>query len=170
MPEIKGLSREEAEILEKYYRAEYTGMLHFALHLLGDENLAELAVQDTFVTAARKMRELTDSPKPVGWLYNTLKNTVLHIRRERQQMLALHVSLDDTAELTTEMKEADSGLDLTKNEDLRLLKRMYIDGYSLRDLAKEQNITVAAMKMRLKRAKERLKTDKDLVKLLKNEK
>ena len=168
MPEIKGLTPEEREILEKYYRAESTGMLHFALHLLGDESLAELAVQDTFVTAAGKMRDFTESPKPVGWLYNVLKNNVRHIRRDRQRTLALYVSLDERPD-SGAVPAAETGLDLTENEDLRLLKRMYIDGYSIRELAGEQSITPAAMKMRLMRARERVKKDKDIIKLLKDE-
>ena len=72
MPTLSGLSPEESEALEQFYRAEYQRMLRVAGYTLKNDNLAETAVQETFVTAARKIDSLLSSPNPTGWLYNTL--------------------------------------------------------------------------------------------------
>ena len=69
-------------------------------------------------------------------------------------MLARSVPLEDAPELSVE--DEISTLD-TKNEDIQLLKRFYIDGFTLKELAAELGITVPAMKMRLSRARKRAK-------------
>lgn len=158
------LSPEEMEIIEQYYRAEYENMLRFATHILHDENLAQVAVQETFVVASRKFSSLTGSPRPVGWLYNVLKNVIRQISRERQAMLARFVELSLTTEPSAEMEPL-SQLDISKNEDLKLLNRFHVEGYSLEEIAKELGISVPALKMRLSRAKKRLREDPEIKKL-----
>ena len=154
MPEIPYLTPEQSAQLEQLYRAEFNNMLRFASVLLSDDSLAETAVQESFLIAARKFDSLIASPSTVGWLYNTLKFVVKQMRRERQTMLARSVPLEDAPELSVE--DEISTLD-TKNEDIQLLKRFYIDGFTLKELAAEFGITVPAMKMRLSRARKRAK-------------
>jgi RNA polymerase sigma-70 factor (ECF subfamily) len=154
LPDIPYLTPEQSQQLEKLYRAEFNNMLRFAAVLLSDDTLAETAVQETFLIAARKFVILSDSPSPVGWLYNTLKFVVKNMRRERQRMISRFVPLEDAPELSAvdEISTLDGD-----NEDIRLLKRFYIDGWSLRELAAEAGIAVPAMKMRLSRARKRAK-------------
>ncbi len=160
------LSPEEMEILEQFYRAEYESVLRFATCTLHDENLAQVAVQETIVVASRKCSDLTKSPRPVGWLYNVLKNVIRQISRERQTMLARFVELSPTTEPAAEM-EPSSHLDVNKNDDLKLLNRLYVEGYSLEEIAKELGIRVPALKMRISRAKKRLRENPE-IKNLKN--
>jgi len=154
LPDIPYLTPEQSAQLEQLYRAEFNNMLRFASVLLSDDSLAETAVQESFLIAARKFDNLIASPSTVGWLYNTLKFVVKQMRRERQAMLARSVPLEDAPELSVE--DEISTLD-TKNEDIQLLKRFYIDGFTLKELAAELGITVPAMKMRLSRARKRAK-------------
>lgn len=50
--------------------------------------------------------------------------------------------------------------------DMQLLERYFCCGMSLKELAEEKKISVGAIKMRIKRAKERLRKD-EIVKNLK---
>lgn len=155
------LSPEEMAGLERYYRAEYASMLKFSICTLHDENLAQVAVQETFVIASRKYSELTGSQKPVGWLYNVLKNVIRQIIRERKAMLERYVELSPTNDPSVEMEQI-CCLDVNKNDDLRLLSRFYVEGYSLEEVAKELKISVPALKMRMCRAKKRLREDPEI--------
>lgn len=160
------LSPEETTVLEQYFRAEYQDMLRFARVTLKDENLAEVAVQDTFVIASLKFQDLTGSPNPVGWLYNVLKNTIRAHKRERRRMLERCVAWEGLQEPSAEMPPVGE-LDMEKSADLRLLARLYIQGYSLEEIAADMGITVPALKMRMSRARKRLREDPD-IKNLKN--
>lgn len=146
--------------LEKYYRDEYSDMLSFAAYMLNSHSLAEVAVQETFVTALNNMDKLAASEKPVGWLYNTLKNVIRHIRRDVNRVTSTLISLEDAPETASESFDSDTYLTLIgteKSEDLSLLTQFYVYGYSLKELAEQYNVSVGTIKMRIKRAKERLR-------------
>ena len=145
--------------IERYYRSEYTTMLSFAGYLLSNRSLAEVAVQETFVCALENYKKFETSPNPTGWLYNTLKNIIRHIQRDQQKVIKRMVQLDNYIENTTSssytslLELCDEG----SNTDLALLIRFYVYGYTLKELAQEEGISVGAMTMRIQRAKKRVK-------------
>lgn len=158
------LSPEENEILEQYYRQEYEDLFKFACYSLSNKNLAEVAVQDTFVIASKKFSDFIRSPNPVGWLFNTLKNNVRQLKRERQKALDRYVTLEAIQELSAEMPPI-ATMDVSKSADLQLLSRFYVQGYSLEEIAATLGITVPALKMRINRAKKRLRENPEIKKL-----
>ena len=164
MSTVSGLSPEESDALEQLYRSEFTRMLRIARYSLKNDNLAETAVQETFVTAARKIGTLLSSPNPTGWLYITLNYTIKQLQRERLVAIQRFVSLEDAPEQSQDDNEPD-GIVLESNEDLRLFKRYYLEGYSLKELAAELGISVPALKMRITRARKRLKSDKTILEM-----
>ncbi|MCD8145555.1 MAG: hypothetical protein LUD79_09565 [Oscillospiraceae bacterium] len=144
------LSPEDAALLREYYMREFSGMYKTALFCLGNPHLAEDAVQDTFVHMAQHMTELRDHPNPTGWLYQTLRHTILHVNRARSLLLSKTVPLEpEHMDLQRVEPEEVSSLDMEGNQDLALLNRYYIQGVSLRALAEEAQVSEAAMKMRL---------------------
>ncbi len=153
----KSLSSEEAKIIEQYYKDNYVILLKYAYHILHDQSLAEVAVQETFVVASRRVDKLIESERPVGWLFNTLKYIIKDMERDRAAVLQRCVSLEaavSRAEKTYEPEELDEN-----DRDLALLRRFYVDGYRLSELAAELQTTVPALKMRIYRAKKRLRED-----------
>ena len=159
----KSLTTEESDLVEQYYRAHYELLFKYALRILHDQSLAEVAVQETFLVASRRVDKLKESEKPIGWLFNVLKYTIKSMKRDRATVLEHCVSLED-AEISTEN-------DLIPEElseavpDMDLLRRFYVEGYKLCELAKEESTTVAALKMRLYRARQRLRNDPWIKKL-----
>lgn len=163
MPSAK--KADDLSLLEKYYREEFKDMLLFAVRMLNSEELAEVSVQDTFVIALEKIASLKASTNPVGWLYNTLKNVIRHMRRDQQAQLLRVVSIDDIPELPASDKEADLLLIASsgKDPDIRILIEFYVEGRSLKELAEEYRVSVGACKMRIKRARERSRAILDLL-------
>lgn len=159
MPSV--LNTEDHELIEMYYRTEAKDMEIFARNMLNSKDLAEEAVQETFSVAWSKIDKLKGSPKPVGWLYNTLKFVIMHMRRDLQKQLLHLVSMDDIPDIPVTNEEMNSTLlsDMENDPDLKLLKEFYIDGRSMIELAEDYKITVGACKMRLKRARDRWKIE-----------
>lgn len=150
----------DMELLERYYRDEYSDMLSFASYLLSSRSLGEVAVQETFVIALGSIDKLKASPKPVGWLYNTLKYVVKHMKRDVNKTINNVMSLEDVPESASDSFEDEayiSLLDAEDGEDMKLLTRFYVQGWSLKELSNTYGVSVGAIKMRIKRAKGRLK-------------
>jgi len=151
---------ENLRLLEKYYRDEAENMAAFAARILGDTSLAEVAVQETFLTALNNLNKLTASPKPVGWLYITLRNIIKHIQRDRQEQLRRFVAMEEVGEDKIFAEDSNvHELIMTAasctNADMKLLYEFYVEGYSLRELAEKYGISLGACKMRIRRAKDR---------------
>ncbi|NLW69936.1 MAG: hypothetical protein GX061_02475 [Eubacteriaceae bacterium] len=83
------MEKETDEFITELYRELYTKLLIYASSALGDKSraMAEQAVQETFLIACRKSTQLTESPNPRGWLFNTLKYVIKNMRRENSEMI-----------------------------------------------------------------------------------
>lgn len=163
----RALSPEEQVLLEEYFRRMQQPLYNVAASYLQSEHLAEDIVQDTFVYAGNHLEKLLESPKPDGWLYKVMKHLCLHAIRDRGRLAARTVPLDEEI-----LPAGDDGnieineLDM-ENEDMQLMKRYFCYGQSLQEIAAEKNISVAAVKMRIKRARMRLQKDEKVKNLKK---
>lgn len=150
---------EQNQLIEELFKSEYKDMALFAYNTLVDINLAEVAVQETFLIALNKPSALSGSPRPKGWLYNTLKNVIKHIERDRNYLYMKNISLHEIAVEQDSYTDTYSEvrLDVGSSDEWKLLMRFYIEGYSMRELAGECGITEDACKSRLKRARAKLR-------------
>ena len=147
----------EEDLIHRLFVAEYASMRAAATAALGDRNLAEVAVQETFVLALRFREKLSVSENPVGWLYRALRNTIRHMERERQAVLLHTLPLDELNEPELARQDRYDLLEdeLRQSDELKLLEAFYVQGYSIRELAQREGISTGACKMRLKRAREK---------------
>lgn len=152
-------SPHEDELIHRLFAEEYESMCRTAYFALGDYGLAETAVQETFVVALRFRAKLAASKKPVGWLYYTLRFSIKHIRRDRAKLLMHNIPLDSVPEQEAESYDSYSILDdeIKDGADMKLLIKVYYQGYSIREVAEKEGISVGACKMRIRRAKDRLR-------------
>lgn len=143
------------EKIECFYKSEYPALLRYAKRVLQNDGLAEDAVQDTFQIALLRADKLLQSQNPVGWLYETLKNVMMHVLRDRQKYLK-YVVPEEIAP-----KDKLAAPDITPSlaalygdsDEMKLLIMFYGCGYSVRELAAMLGISEAACKMRLRRAR-----------------
>lgn len=158
---MKRLTTSDLEYIEGLYREMYTLMFYYAKRVLLKDALAEEAVQETFVTACQRLDGLKSSPNPQGWIMNTLK----HITRRTQEARNLHsryLLLDDSALRVADPKahHKDPAVlydGMISQEDYYLLSRIGIDSYSILELADELDISLAACRKRIQRARERFR-------------
>lgn len=157
MREVRPLTAEETEIFNRYYKEYYEMIFGIARSRVGDENLAEVVAQETFVTAWKRFDDFQNSENPPGWLVIVAKNKSKDALRDRKRYTD-HILYDRDVETVPVVYDYDNMEPIVpETEEKQLLKRFYEEGYSLQELAEEQNIKLSAMKMRIKRAREKLK-------------
>lgn len=148
------------------YELEYKNLLSYARVVLGDSDIAQDVVQDTFHEAVRKADLLSKHPKPRAWLMEVLKHKIQHAKRERsnnaKMLVALEVNyrddgvrlIDSKLELNQIVSRMQHCLDV---EDFYIFRRYFFDNASHLQIAEELNITVWASRKRLERIRKEVK-------------
>ena len=148
------------EITEKYTEL-YTMLLTYAVCKLKNESLAEEAVQETFRIACQKADAFYDSKNRNGWLVNTLKNVISNIQRRQFRAhtysIGHIVPQEDFSQITDSIDVDVLYRDIALSEEYILIKEFVLEQKSIRELAEERNITIAACKKRVQRAKQALR-------------
>jgi RNA polymerase sigma-70 factor (ECF subfamily) len=145
------------------YRGQYA---RFAVRMLGNREDAEEALQDAFVRAYRSLAKCDDPERFGSWLFRILANRCRTTgarrgRRERtfvHDEIALHDAAEDHPEERRAWREEIHRALMRLDEDQReafLLKHVEELGYE--EMAELTGVGVSALKMRVKRACERLR-------------
>jgi len=135
--------------------------------LLGNEHDAQDAAQEVFVRLFTNRGKFAGRSKYSTWVHGVAVRTCLTLRRGRGRRQR-RVGTADDATLEGESKPiaaADTGLSLDLNrmlevldeEDRALLILKYAEDYNYDELAAIFELSVSACKMRISRARERLK-------------
>ena len=161
MSKQEALSKEEFSVI---YLAHYDAMKRYAARAFyaagrPDPQRVQDAVQETFRILWEKPASYRNSPSPDGWLYVTLSNTIKNQLRQdnRQAKLLLKVQ----AAWPEEVHPA-PGADLelegfVPQEDLELLKRVYLHKEGLENIAQDLGTTRTALAKRVSRIKEKFR-------------
>lgn len=145
------------------YRDRYG---RFAVHMLGAEEDAEEALQDTFVRAYRALGRCEDPERFGAWLYRILVNRcrthgTRRGRRERtfvNDPVALgNASEEHPAERGAWREEIEYALDRLDGRQREAFLLKHVEDLSYEEMADLTGVGVSALKMRVKRACERLR-------------
>lgn len=148
------------------YELEYKNLLIYARVVLGDSEIAQDVVQDTFHEAVRKADLLSNHPKPRAWLMEVLKHKIQHAKRERsnnaKMLVALEVNyLDDAVHLIDSKLELNQVVSRMQQcldgEDFYIFRRYFFDNASHLQIAEELNITVWSSRKRLERIRKEVR-------------
>lgn len=157
-----GNSIPDEEQITKLYQEMYGRMVAYASSVLGDRNLAEEVVQDTFCIFCTKAETTLQHENPQGWLMRTLQNVMRNMQRHRAavnrlMMKAFRVK-NWEALLVYDQEDVDLLYgDLAARADFKLLKRVVLDGCTMLEAAEEYGISVEACKKRIQRLRTHLK-------------
>lgn len=151
-----------AELVDSYYAR----CLRFALHMLADRSDAEEAVQDTFVRVYRALPKYEEREAFEPWLFRILANRC-RSAGSRERRHASFVVYGDVPDRATGPEHAESiawreeiGVALaTLPQDQREAFLMrHVEDLSYDDMAVATGAGVSALKMRVKRACDTLRT------------
>ena len=153
------------KLYDRYAKMVYNKCYGFAK----SDDEAEDLTQDVFLQLFIKLKMFKGKSKFSTWLYSFTYNfCVNYVNRNKQRKMSdKSVPMENTEyKLTEEIpdeslfemkaKKLKKALDLITPEDKSILLLKYQDGASIKDLEALLEIGESAVKMRLKRAKERL--------------
>lgn len=138
----------------------------FAVHMLGSPEDAEEALQDAFVRAYRSLARCQDPERFGAWFFGILANRCRTSRKRRRRRDRVIVNDEAALFVAAERHPADSAA--WREEIRRALERLgaeqreafllkHVEELSYEEMAEITGAGVSALKMRVKRACERLR-------------
>jgi RNA polymerase sigma-70 factor (ECF subfamily) len=153
---------EQYAVLVRRYQDRYA---RYAARMLGSVDAAEDAVQDALVRAYNQLARCRDPNNFAGWFFLILRNRCFAERRRDQRFAALDGAPDVAAEEHTEssLERSERGRSIERalqtltpeQREVFLLKHM--EELSYEEIAGRVGTSVAALKMRMHRAYDRLR-------------
>ena len=160
---------EEEQEFEALYRSQYAAMYRYASALLKGgggpagyvAGRAEEVVQEAFSVAWEKRGELLASPSPAGWLCRAVQYKARELIREDQKWMkrVLRCSEYSGSQDAGNFHLRSELSDLLSEEEYLLLKGLYLEGYTYKELSRQLGVKQSALAMRVKRLKERLRKE-----------
>lgn len=157
-----GLTNEQHDRILELHGEMHNSLYIYAKAALGNDALAEEAVQETFRIACGNPNKLLTSSNPNGWLMETLKYVIRNIRRNRARLSNLMTAAIPLEAVASEPSRQDMEFnamceEYVGKEDYRLLRMVTLDKYTMLEASQELGITVEACKKRVQRARKKLK-------------
>ena len=114
--------------------------------------------------ACEKVEQLAISENQIGWLKNTVKNVCYRMIRERNRQALLFMSLEDLSEAELPVASNDTDTqsteileELVSKDDIRLLKKIILDGIPYSEVAQELGCNVWACRKRVQRSIDKIR-------------
>lgn len=153
---------EQMELIRGLYVEERAKLLLYAVSSLSDEDLADEAVQETFVIACSKPRALIGHPNPGGWLMKTLIYVLKDMKKGRARMNALlfHIRDQESDGPCPELAEAEFDAAfgaLVGEENWWMYKNVALRRMTVLEVADAAGISREAAKKRVQRTAAKLK-------------
>ncbi len=150
-------------VLVARYRERYA---RFAVHMLGRREDAEDALQDTFLRAYRSLHRCEDPDRFGAWLFRILVNRCRTAgkrrgRRERtfveNEVAIAEAAEEHPAERSAWREEIDRALTRIPRDQREAFLLKHVEELSYEEMAELTGVGVSALKMRVKRACDRLR-------------
>lgn len=140
--------------------------LAFVERRVGSREVAEDILQDAFVRGLSRTGQLRERDSVIAWFYRSLRNALVdHWRRadvERRIFEDTPIDADSEPSVDPELMRfvcdcATALLDTLKPEYAEALRRVELEGVSVKDFAREKDVTPNNASVRLFRAREALR-------------
>jgi RNA polymerase sigma-70 factor (ECF subfamily) len=170
-PEIASLTarmaRGEEDAYRQFFDGYYNRLLRYLLVVTGNEESAREALQLTLLRVARYAKRFNTEEAFWSWLTVLARSAVADEGRKTRRYLAFLGRFFEHKQIesSTSKDEADVRLtELLENnlaalaaDERDLLRRKYLDGESVRQMAEQMALTEKAVESRLSRIRRRLK-------------
>lgn len=172
----------DEELIQKYLATQktryfnvlydrYTNKVYAkCISMLKDETQAEDAVQEIFMKVLLSVSKFKQESKFSTWLYSVTYNYCIDLIRRRKKKQSKEIEVDDMGNLEgvpddnndsdileTHVAQMKIILDTLREDDKAVLLMKYMDDMSIKDMTDVLDQTESAVKMRIKRAKEKFR-------------
>ncbi|WP_460949852.1 RNA polymerase sigma factor [Spirosoma daeguense] len=146
------------ELYQRYNRKVYQS----CLRLMGDSEDAQDQMQEVFSKVFSRLSAFRHQARFSTWLFTVTHNHCISVRQRAKRN---YQPVDDVREVFADVPDDSISLDerwqaaeevfsQLSAVNRRLLQERYVSGKEIADMAKEYQIGISAMKMRLKRARD----------------
>ena len=154
----------DAQLFRVLVERHYQRALRYAMRMLGNRADAEDALQDAFARAYRSLARYEHRDRFGSWLLSIVVNRcrTTGVRRERRERTFVPYDVVDDFEsgiddgAAAARVEVQRALALLAEDEREALLLKYLDEHTYEDMAVLTGTGVSALKMRVKRARERL--------------
>jgi len=153
------VGREYDALFEQLYLAYFQELIKYVYHLTYEKHMAEEIVQDTFIQAYKKIDLLAKHENPAGWLYVAARNITKAYTRDYLKIKALLPLENRDINIAIEDSEDIFLSNYLNKEEAKIIIKFYVEKKSIAEIAKELRISLSACKMRIKRARDKLKSN-----------
>ncbi len=151
----------DVSAFESLVRRRMNAIYRLDLAILGDDDDAADAAQETFIAAWRKLADLRDSDRFEAWLQRVSVNACRMIRRARGRRLVREMPMVDLDAATADVAapdppEADllsAALRSLTHDQRTVLALHHLDGWPVREIASVLGIAEGTAKSRLFKAR-----------------
>lgn len=150
-------------VVAQYHR----DILNYIYRLVGNNYEAEDLAQETFIKAFQKFEDLHEKDKARSWLYSIARNVTIDYFRKNKKHRSLpldNMILENYARATAvdyrddiikkEVSQEVAGyLSALNEQDRMIVKLLYYEGFSYKEICDVMNINENTLKSRLHRAR-----------------
>jgi len=141
------------------------GLERYAMHLLGQREDAEEALQDALIRAYRSIGQCREGERFRPWLTRILVNRCRTLLARRQQQGRFRVSIDQidgvaahgSADGNGQLDEIQQGLARLSDDAREAFLLKHVEGFSYDEMVELTGASVSALKMRVSRACDQLR-------------
>ena len=151
------------DALDALYSTYKSRIYTFLLRFLADAELADDVTQEVFTKAFHALPKLDRGTKVLPWLYRVASNCAIdHIRRRRRFQWLRMSAIESTSE---EPADSDRSVEVGEREHVQAVLRTLppenaaalllhaLEGYSYKEIAEIQGVTMTAVRSRIARAR-----------------
>lgn len=163
------LETRENDYFEQLYERYCNKVHRKCLSFTKDDEQAQDLTHDIFLRLATKLSSYKHQARFSTWLYSITHNyctdQVRSPRRRDEVPIGdnwddINISTEDSSAEQEEqsVRRVQQAMQFLTEEEQQLLRLKYQDDVSIKDLARQHALTESAVKMRLKRSRDRLRT------------
>jgi RNA polymerase sigma-70 factor (ECF subfamily) len=154
---------EQYAVLVRRYKNRYA---RYATQMLGSVDAAEDAVQDALIRAYEQLVQCRDPDNFAGWFFLILRNRCFAERRRERRFGSLDGlpdvagtdASDERVERTERVEALEQALATLTPEQREVFVLKHVEELSYEQIAGQVGTSIAALKMRMHRAYDRLRT------------
>jgi len=154
-------------MIEDIWRKFHQQLLLFIRSKVNDQSIAEDILQETFIKISGRINSLKEPEKLNSWLYQICRNTIIDYYRQQSFAFDENIELDNLPSLENESNSSKQQEQLGLCIEILIhdLNSTYkdilvaheINNIKQDSIAKQYNLSLAAVKSRIKRGREKLK-------------
>ena len=161
------MTAQELKKFEQIVEEHQKSIVNFHYRFVGDRFEAENLAQDTFIKAYVKFDTLQDKGKLKSWLFSIARNVVIDFFRKNKnremalgnEMLENFLETASTTAISAKIdedeisKELQNCIDQLSSQDKMLIKLLYYEGFTYKEIGQILDINQNTLKSRLHRAR-----------------